>query len=111
MVMAEERSISGGELKLVAGECDRESRERGVARLSSVGVANPEVAMSINNRVSGTALSPSEISPSIIPKAGNRCYKGRISKKHIFGIVLLIIVDLIWVGSAGLTKVGNNVIA
>lgn len=28
-----------------------------------------------------------------------------LSKKHMFGIAMLILVDLIWVGSAGLTKV------
>ena len=39
---------------------------------------------------------------------GLRCCpwtKRRVNRRQIFGIALLIVVDLIWVGSAGLTKV------
>ena len=31
--------------------------------------------------------------------------RSALSKKHVFGIAMLVIVDLIWVGSAGLTRV------
>ena len=36
--------------------------------------------------------------------------KKRINKKEIFGVSMLIIVDLIWVGSAGLTRVMRIII-
>ena len=38
----------------------------------------------------------------------SRC-NGSLDKRHMFGVALLVIVDLIWVGSAGLTKVGTGV--
>lgn len=39
-----------------------------------------------------------------ICSSSNRSKK-RINKKEIFGVSMLVIVDLIWVGSAGLTRV------
>ncbi len=63
--------------------------------------------MSINNAVSGSPLpSTADSSQSSSSNEGS-CAK-RLNKKHLFGIALLVIVDLIWVGSAGLTKVIEN---
>ena len=44
-----------------------------------------------------------------ICSSSNRSKK-RINKKEIFGVSMLIIVDLIWVGSAGLTRVMRIII-
>ena len=63
--------------------------------------------MSINNSVSGSPLLSAVDSSQSSSSNEGSCVK-RLNKKHIFGIGLLVIVDLIWVGSAGLTKVIEN---
>ena len=84
----------------------------GVAGEKSVRVSSsPTNAMSINN-VAGSSLSPDSSTTSRWSRSSrsikNNCVK-KLNKKHLFGIALLMIVDLIWVGSAGLTKVYNNI--
>lgn len=42
-----------------------------------------------------------------LPSTGRFSFKGRVNGRQIFGIAMLIVVDLIWVGSAGLTRVSK----
>ncbi len=93
-----------------------ESPEQELLQKDTVGVApatdgvvriTRKPGMSINNAVSGSPLpSTADSSQSSSSNKGS-CAK-RLNKKHLFGIALLVIVDLIWVGSAGLTKVIEN---
>ena len=54
----------------------------------------------------GVAALQNSASDDSMGSNGSRC-NGSLDKRHMFGVALLVIVDLIWVGSAGLTKVGT----
>lgn len=53
--------------------------------------------------VAGLQNSANDASMGSNGSTYSRC-NGSLDKRHMFGVALLVIVDLIWVGSAGLTK-------
>ncbi len=81
--------------------------EVGVAEQNSASSAGP-TTMSINNSIAGSSLSLGGHSRSSTSSRFTKpsCIK-KLNKKHLFGLALLMMVDLIWVGSAGLTKVSS----
>ena len=47
---------------------------------------------------------------TVTPRRNSRCcsrWQGHVNKRQVLGIAMLIVVDLIWVGSAGLTRVSD----
>lgn len=81
---------------------DNDKTEVGVARDINASSAGPE--MSINNAIVGSPLSARESSYSRSTPMVKSWLK-KLNKKHIFGVTLLLIVNVIWVGSAALTQV------
>lgn len=51
---------------------------------------------------------------TVTPRRNSPCcsrWQGHVNKRQVLGIAMLIIVDLIWVGSAGLTRVSDHWLA
>lgn len=78
--------------------CSLQVCEGGAALTSS------SAGMSINNAIAGSPPPTSQQSAHQSTPVMAKWLK-KLNKKHLFGVLLLMIVDVIWVASAALTQV------